>query len=147
MGGVSQILFTHEGKGEKENGTLTPSHYLGLSRACCWYGTTSNSIPTYLRWPPATWVREPPLRPRGPATDGRRQEVGGRRFRPRMFLAAFHPTQPSPESQRVVDEATVDQRHAVHLRPHDATAYSELGQLTLTLTLTLALTPFRTLPL
>ena len=29
MGGVSQILFTHEGKGEKENGTLTPSHYLG----------------------------------------------------------------------------------------------------------------------
>ena len=64
-----------------------------------------------------------------------------------MFLAAFHPTQPSPESQRVVDEATVDQRHAVHLRPHDATAYSELGQLTLTLTLTLALTPFRTLPL
>ena len=44
-----------------------------------------------------------------------------------MFLAAFQSAQPSPEKQRAVDEATVEQRRAVRLRPHDATAYSELG--------------------
>jgi tetratricopeptide (TPR) repeat protein len=44
-----------------------------------------------------------------------------------MFLAAFQSAQPSPEKQRAVDEATVEQRRAVRLRPHDASAYSELG--------------------
>ena len=44
-----------------------------------------------------------------------------------MFLAIAPAAQPSPEKLRAVNEATVEQRRAVSLRPHDATAYAELG--------------------
>ena len=44
-----------------------------------------------------------------------------------MFLLATPPAQPSPERLLAVEEATIEQRHAVSLRPQDASAYAELG--------------------
>ena len=54
-----------------------------------------------------------------------------------MFLVAFNgpcnsastvPATPEQRHRAAVDEATVHERHATHLRPNDATAYLKLGQ-------------------
>ena len=52
-----------------------------------------------------------------------------------MFLVAFRlnsastvPATPEQRHRAAVDEATVHERHATHLRPNDATAYLKLGQ-------------------